>query len=121
MLFKLILTILACLVLIAGGFRAGVSASAPDTLSMRDVVDILADYEVLHPRVPAAADWYGITDFDSRTIYVIENTNLPMKRRTVVHEMLHAALRLHAFDGTPDQEEQAVIDQTALIYKALYQ
>ena len=90
------------------------------TLELADVIDIAASYELHHPTVPASTPWYGMTDYDNLKIYVISNADIANKRRTVVHEFIHAKRHMQ---GIPVNvaEEEAIVKQLAdQLYYDLY-
>lgn len=90
-------------------------------LTLKDAVEVIADYEIRHPEVPMQVDWYGMTDFETQRIFVIKNTDLANRRKTAIHELLHASRHIN---GTqiPDHaaEELAVRAETDKLYGELF-
>lgn len=108
-------------VLFFGSFLVGlfIQDRTVPTLTLRDCVEISADYEILHPVVPEQTTWYGVTD--EFKIFAIKNANLKNRRKTILHEMFHASLSLHdkSFPRA-DEEEAAVREQTDILYQELF-
>src|SRR6266404_721257 len=59
---------------------------------MAAVVDLLSEYDIVHEsRVMNYLQNWGLTDPETRTIYINPTGDLNNTRITVVHELLHAA------------------------------
>lgn len=100
-------------------FVAGYFAQAhQETLSLREAVDVVADYSVVHTTVPQSLDWYGLTDPDSRTIFLIDKMDLAQRRRVAIHEMTHVALRMRGDEAYKDEDVVQIL--TEIEYKKLY-
>lgn len=92
-----------------------------DGLTLRDAVEVLADYELAHPRVPMREDWYGWTDPDERRMYVIANADLSVRRRTVIHELTHVMRRFrNQVAATKEQEEYETELVSSIMYGQLF-
>src|SRR3990167_3709862 len=97
------------LALIASMFVPAMAQEVPSTLNLKGVINIVADYEIQHPRVPYATSWYGLTDFDAQVIYSIRNADFITRRMTVIHELLHVDRRARGLSlATHEEEEMAV-------------
>lgn len=97
-------------------------AQAPEsTLELRNVIDIVADFEIQHPRVPYATSWYGLTDFDNQVIYSIRNADFITRRMSMIHELLHVDRRARGVNlPNQDEEEMAVRSAAESMYKQLF-
>ena len=94
---------------------------ARPALTLREVIDAAADYEIHHPTVPNVMPWWGITDFDNKRVFVIANADLTLRRKTMIHEFLHIARHMRGEQlDSQDEDEQAVTKLTDRIYKELY-
>lgn len=82
-------------------------------LTLREVIEIIADFEIRHPIVPQTTPWYGVTEADNRVIFVIENADAASKRKTMIHELIHVARRLRAGEAATNEEEETVVKQQA--------
>lgn len=111
--------------ILLGSFLVGVVGALfpwnTNQLTLRDAVEVIAEYEVHHPEVPYSTQWYGVTDFENRKIYVIKNTELSQRRKTAIHEMIHAARKIRGqFAGTNEEEELLIQQATAMLYQELF-
>jgi hypothetical protein len=73
-------------------------------LTMREVVEILAEYDVRHIDVPYALPWFGMTVPDERTIYLVKQMDATQRKRTMLHELCHVALWMRAQTSEMDEE-----------------
>ncbi len=99
---------------------------APFSLSPRDVIDILSEYSVKYVDIPMnipsqdssgnTMDLYGIVKFNSKIIYINENTDFAQKKHVVLHEFLHVKARQL---GIKLSEEQ-IDEMASFYYQALY-
>jgi hypothetical protein len=84
---------------------------AAHDLTLKDVISILADYEVKHvDQQPFFQAAYGVTNFDSQppAVWIFNTGDTPSKRSTVIHELLHIyyhQLGLEASEEFIRQEE----------------
>lgn len=108
--------------LLAGSFLVGLTVQHENVprLTLKDCVEIATEYEVLHPEVPPATDWYGVTDIDGRRLYTIRNASLAHRRKTLIHEMLHVSVNMQALPLDRDAEEQAVRVKADALYLELF-
>ena len=108
--------------LFVGSFLLGFAAQ-PDThsITLRDAIEVVADYEVRHPEVPNSTAWYGWTDIELRQIFTIENADLRQRRTTIIHEITHVSRRLNG-ETLPshDEEEEIVKGLTEKTYAELF-
>lgn len=113
------------MLLVIAGFIAGYSLTAVhaqhdvfvSNLTLRDAIEVLADYEVMHPQVPARSEWYGWTDPDEQRIFTIRNADLATRRETVIHELTHVTRR---YNGLTFDDKQSEEIATSLSARAVY-
>jgi hypothetical protein len=86
----------------------------PDiTIDMPTVIDILADYNLRHSDNDFfGRQVYGVTDYNTRTIWISDRYDLGDRRDTIFHELVHAAYRRFGVDSSgpvfdPMVEEKA--------------
>ena len=110
-------------ILFFGSFLLGTTLQHSDApaLTLKDAIEVIADYEILHPEVPPGVNWYGWTEPNAQKIFVIKNADLAIRRRTAIHEVLHVSRHFHA-DNLTDQvaEEEAVQVQADYLYRELF-
>lgn len=88
------------------GSAVGVKANGPSVgLTMRDVVDILSEYSLLHDD-RRSTQYYGYTDTMARSIVIMNVGDRVSKRGTVLHELIHVKARL---DGIALTEEETLV------------
>ena len=75
----------------------------------REIIEILADYDVRHVQALPAYRNYGVTDFNGRTIYILDNQDFVFKRRTVDHELIHVVRRMRLQELEDRDEEEAAV------------
>lgn len=99
-----------------------VSSSNPETsMSLRSVIEIVADYEIHHPVVPYVTTWYGLTDYDNQIIFAIRSTDIVNRRLTMIHELFHVDRRLRGIQlDNYEDEEAAVKEEAARMYRQLF-
>ena len=63
----------------------------PLDLDLAEIVDILTEYKIVHDKhgVLRYFSYYGVTDTDTKTIYISDEGDLGTNRDTVIHELLH--------------------------------
>ena len=110
-------------ILFFGSFLLGTTLQHSDApaLTLKDAIEVMADYELFHPEVPPRVDWYGWTEPNAQKIFVIKNADLAIRRKTVIHELLHVSRHFHS-DNISDQaaEEEAVQIQADYLYRELF-
>ena len=86
-------------------------------LTLRDVIEMLCDYEVVHKdRVFRDGKFfYGLTDYADRTISFSAQDRSDM-RDSVIHELLHLNYKMRGF--RPEEEE--IARQTSELYQRLF-
>lgn len=90
--------------------------------TLKEVVAVLADYEVHHPKMPNVTPFWGVTDYENKAIFVIENADTVQRRKTVIHELQHV-IRYWRGETLPDRdaEEQEIQAQTEITYRELFE
>jgi len=92
--------------LILAGFIAGVvlveaqDHAVPD-LTVREIVEVLAEFDVKHAdQQPFFKPAYGVTDFSSTppTIWLFNVGDTTLRRMTVIHELIHVRCRKAVVD-----------------------
>lgn len=86
-------------------------------LSLRDTIDIVADYSVYHPDVPFRQEWAGWTDPDEQKMFIVKNLDLTARRRTTIHELVHVQRRMYRQIADTREAEEVAVD---LITEATY-
>ena len=86
-------------------------------LTLKDVIEMLCDYEVLHKdRVFRDGKFfYGLTDYSDRTISFSAQDRSDM-RDSVIHELLHLNYKIRGL--RPEEEE--IAKQTSELYQKLF-
>lgn len=108
--------------LFLGSFLVGYTLeheNAPK-LTLRECIDIAAEYEIFHPYVPQQVDWYGLSDIDGQKLFVIRNTALANRRKAMIHEMLHISAHFDGLTLTQNEEEEAVRIKADALYLELF-
>ena len=66
-------------------------ALPPADLDLKAVIDVLAEYDVVHEsRLMTFLGYYGLTDPATKTIYINDREEIGVRRETVLHEFVHA-------------------------------
>ena len=93
----------------------------PTPLALRDVIDIVADYEVYHPTIPDQSDWYGMTDVDRRKLYIVSNADLTARRRTTIIQLIRISRRMQGLAEAGHGNEQLEVQfQADQLYHELF-
>lgn len=93
----------------------------PAELSLRAVIDILADYSIVHTsNAMSAFKYYGLTDFRRKQIFINSDVDLADRRDTVLHELFHVLYRLNGIDTSDDASDVAIQHKADEAYAALY-
>lgn len=96
------------------------SAAMPD-ITLREVLDTLADYNVSHETSGLfARSFYGVTDSKSKTIYISDNFDIADRRETLLHEFLHAEIRKRGVFESHEALEVAIDAKAQEIYRRIY-
>ena len=92
-------------------------ALPPLDLDLKSFVDTLAEYDVVHEtRLMTFMRWWGLTDPDTKTIYINDRGELGVRKETVLHEFVHAAYMRQGvqtggvWEPYVDAKAQAVFD-----------
>jgi hypothetical protein len=106
--------------LIAFGFLVGYFGhQAPrPALSDAELIETIADFEIVHIVAPPQLPWYGLTDFDVKRIWLVADVDLSQRRRTAIHEALHVALRLRGDAAYGDEDVITAMTETE--YKRMF-
>lgn len=75
----------------------------PIEISLQDIVDILTDFNVVQEDGGYfCSRFYGLTDFDAKSISVCSKYDMTARRRTILHEVLHVVYWRHGvYTGGP--------------------
>lgn len=106
--------------LLGVGFGVALPQTPTPVLTLRDTVEILTDYDVRHVEVPKANEWYGLSVYDDQQMWIVRNTDLMIRRKTAIHELLHVNRRLHGIDAEKETEEAEVTAATNALYLELF-
>ena len=91
--------------------------SREEEIALKDVVDILCDYELRHGTLfSSGTDIAGLVDYGKKRIYIDPSYDLAMRRKAVIHELYHVFDR---FNGLPNSERD-VSRQTRQTYEKIY-
>ncbi len=89
------------------------------TLSARECVAIVADYDVKHvDQQPFYMPAFGVTNFESNppAVWIFNTGDTASKRSTVIHELRH--IHYHQLGLEPDEE--LIREEEAQIYLDLF-
>jgi hypothetical protein len=88
--------------------------------SLAEVIEILADYDVLHEgRLMTYAHWYGLTDPNTKTIFINSSVAEDYRAETLLHELLHILYMRRGID-TRGPYEDLVEAKAQELYRQLY-
>jgi len=73
-------------------------------LSVRELIEVLADFDVKHQPATPGQDWYGITDFEAKKIWITTDIPLANRRKIAIHEALHVILQLRGDQQYSDED-----------------
>ena len=106
----LIRTLLSKFALVAIGTGIGLQIHpAPQGPTEREIIEILADYDVRHVPALPGYHYFGVTDFNNHTIYILDNQDFVWKRRTADHELIHVTRRMRMQELSDNDEEEAAV------------
>lgn len=91
----------------------------PDvTVELKDVIDILTEYNVVLEDNPSFCSmFYGMTDYQARTISICAIYEITQRRRTVLHEIMHIVYWQKGIETGGPYEEQIQERADRLFYK----
>ena len=92
----------------------------PCTLDMAKMVEIMSDYSLEHQNKIGGGQFWGLTDFYHKIIYVDSTPDFVMRRTIVLHEMLHVCYRMKGIDTSAGLGEIAVQMQAQALYLKLF-
>lgn len=105
------------LTLISAGFVVGTQLPHADLApTHKEVIEILAEYDVRHIPATPGLPYYGMTDMNNRIIYIFDNQDVAFKRGTIIHELTHVAA--HRRYENPDEDTVKLIEEAE--YKRLF-
>ena len=59
-------------------------------MTLKDIVDISIEYTIIHETNPVfCREFYGLTDFDTKTISICDKADTTLQRITFLHECFH--------------------------------
>jgi len=92
-------------------------------MELKDVIEVLTHYDIKQIQFPSNLllpvekdNVFGICHHNGRCIYINNEQDLMATRESVIHELIHAHLRII---GKKEVESQ-VVKETARIIKKLY-
>ena len=94
-----------------------VPACKPD---LKMIVEILADYNVEHQSSIFAGQFWGVTDYRERQIFISDRPDVSIRRETVLHEMGHVCYRNLGIEMPQEIEEALVARQAKELYRELF-
>lgn len=83
--------------------------------STSEIIDILADFDLTHIKMPPGTPYYALTDFQEKKIWIVD-MDVVYKKRSVIHELIHIKARMNGVE----MEEEAVSAAELMIYKKLF-
>ncbi len=94
----------------------------PSKLDVAEMVEILADYSVVHQEAIVGGPYAGLIDPHSKKIYISDQFDLAIRRQTVIHEFLHAYyMRKHNLaTGGYELGEAAIEAEATRLYEELF-
>lgn len=95
--------------LFASAFLVGLFAHQESTrapLQERELLEVMADYDIRHFEGPTQLPWYGLTDPEARIIWQVTNPERSIRLKTAIHEACHAILR---YRNDPHWEDEDVV------------
>ncbi len=99
-------------ILIDPHVRAAITPLPALKVTLQDIIDVLTDYNVIQEDGGFfCGHFYGLTDFNARSISVCDKYDVTAKRKTVLHEMLHIIYWKHGVYTGPPYED--IIDAAA--------
>lgn len=92
----------------------------PLDLTVREMVEVLADFNVEQTSMSSfCAQFYGMTNFNSKTMTLCAVGDVSLRRETVVHEFLHI-LYQHRNIASGGPMEPAVEARAQAVYDQLF-
>jgi len=86
-------------------------------LTLRDIIDVLCEFSLQHTEfIYYDEECDGVCLGDKRHILISKDQMLDDKRKTVIHELIHAKDLL----TQPDSNERSTVSRTNKVYKELY-
>lgn len=102
-------TFVLALVFAAGYLTHQEPARKP--LQERELLEVMADYDIRHFEGPVQLPWYGLTDPDAKIIWQVTNPERSTRLKTTIHEACHAILKYRGDSHWDDEEViQAMTD-----------
>jgi len=91
-------------------------------LSIAEMVEILAEYSVIHQERISGGPYAGIIYPHDKKIYISDQFDLAIRRQTVIHEFLHAYyMRKHNLaTGGYELGEASIEAEATRIYEELF-
>ena len=86
-------------------------------MQFRDLIEILAEYDVVHSDLPRNFNCDGEVDHEYKKIYINTNQSYKDKIDTTIHELLHVFYDSRGIEVTENQ----IIEETKQIIKREYE
>ena len=92
----------------------------PLSVTAADIVSVAVEYKILQEDNPVfCRQFYGMTDYNSRTITICTIPDIATQRRTLLHEIVHV-LYWNAGINSGGPYEHAVERKADELYRELY-
>jgi Zn-dependent peptidase ImmA (M78 family) len=87
-------------------------------LTAKELIDLLVDYSVRHTEsLPTeSSGYYGLTDSEKKCIWIADDKSTEERRRTVIHEFLHA----YHMEHHERIRHSQVYKEEEIVYQALF-
>jgi hypothetical protein len=84
------------------------------------VAQVLAEYDVEHPKDIAFGQYWGATNYQQKRMLISMEPDLAHRQETVFHELIHTCYHIKGIQLPRDIEEQFVQVQARELYAELF-
>lgn len=89
-------------------------------LDIRFIVETLADYDLEHQSQISGGQFWGMTDYQFRTVYISNAPDATIRKQVVMHELCHIFYHTKGLDEPKELLEQSIRIQVPEMYQRLW-
>ena len=84
------------------------------------LIEMLAEYNVEHQSQIAAGEYWGLTNYNDKKVWISDQPDFTLRKEVVIHEAKHYCFHTRGIELPHDLEEEIVKAAAHEDYKAIF-